>query len=74
MHKRVTFELCHGAIEQSMELALYKSHYYYNLLLLLLLSITLYRLVSKNKVGSFFLNDWQSNALSTKIYKTTQKL
>ena len=28
-HKRVTFELCHSALEQSMELALYKSHYYY---------------------------------------------
>ena len=25
----VTFELCHSALEQSMELALYKSHYYY---------------------------------------------
>ena len=28
-HKRVTFELCHSALEQSMELVLYKSHYYY---------------------------------------------
>ena len=48
-----------------------------NLLLLhchLLLSITLHRLVSKDKVRFFFLNHWQSNALSIWIYKTTQKL